>query len=130
MTGQTRYIGSASFDRTAGVMPGLIDRAPSKGRRDAGREDHKAADAARPRLESAVPPDYRDIPIEQVPSAVLAGYYRELALHAADYQRAGVVMLQAVAAATALLDKGDIRAARAVLVKLLDAAKEGNHGVH
>ena len=124
------YNPRALFDLAAGVMPGPLDRAPSTGRRDAGREDHEAADAARPRLESDMPPDYRDIPIEQVPSPILAQHYRELAFFAVDYQKAGAVMLQAVAAVTALLDKGDIPAARAVLKRLLDAARESDRGVH
>ncbi len=124
------YNPRALFDLAAGVTPGPLDRAPSTGRRDAGREDYEAASAARPRLESEVQPDYRDIPIEQVPSPILAQHYRELAFFAADYQKAGAVMLQAVAAAMERLDDGDVPAARAVLKRLLDAAKEGDRGVH
>ena len=124
------YYPRVSFDLAAGVMPGPLDRAPSTGRRDAGREDHEAADAACPRLESEVPPDYRNIPIEQVPSPILAQHYRELAFFAADYQKAGAVMLQAVAAAMERLDNGDAPAARAVLKRLLGAAREGDRGVH
>jgi hypothetical protein len=126
----TLYYPCVPIDCDAGAIPGPVKRATIECRRDAGREDFRAATAACPRLESDMQPDYRDLPLADVPHAQLVAAYQHAAVCALDFQSAGSVLLDVITGAAERLDAGDAIGARRLLEGPLARLREADRATH